>query len=278
MKNIYYNIHIPKNAGGTFDMILERIFKDKYLIYLDIAPGYIYSDTEKRNILIEREVKCISGHAMRYPGPNIPCLKYYYMTFLRDPIERIISLYRFEREISSKDHSSYLPIEEWINIRMEEDQAIMNPQTYHLLGSINRDNMSLRRSKELLDSFFFVGIVEMFDESLIILKNKMNLGVSDLRYIRKNVTISKKKIVIDPKTKMRLMELNQIDIELYNYAKLQFEETIKKLDRKVEKDLKDLKTMNQIYSIFNPIMTIKNMVKRTFFLFFNKTTSTVTTE
>src|SRR5262245_22245463 len=127
MRTIYVYIHIPKNAGQTFSRILDHYFKPDLGLPVETRPGHILSEVEKRDYLRRHpRLRCVTGHAFRYPGPALPGVQYHYLTFLRDPVERMVSLYAYEQQITPASHCSHGPIESWIDFRLTEDNALTN--------------------------------------------------------------------------------------------------------------------------------------------------------
>ena len=104
----YIHIHVPKNGGSTFNAILARHFGAQNMSNYKFSPGQIFSEDEKRNCLAAYpDCACINGHVFRFPGPVLPDTEYRYLTFLRQPIARLMSLYAYERKTSDPSHCSH---------------------------------------------------------------------------------------------------------------------------------------------------------------------------
>ena len=91
--------------------------------------------------------------------------------------------------------------------------------TRPISGSFDID----RAKKYLHERFRFVGLVEKFDESLVLMKNELNLANLRLCYGRRNVCPcskhGKQNLLSDKEIVKKLMKRNELDIELYEYAK-----------------------------------------------------------
>ena len=175
-----------------------------------------------------KHVKVISGHHIR-PLSSSNTQKYglVYSTFIRHPIERIISLYHYEKKHSSQrpdsygeNHCSQKPFDEYVEIRMTEDNALSNWQVYDLTGGFSAD-----LAIDLLNDFLFIGVVEEFDKSLLLLGDIM-LKRKILRsfytgYIRLNTASASELERADLSSAMleRLLTMNQEDLKLFNYAR-----------------------------------------------------------
>lgn len=249
MRVIYYNIHIPKNAGSTFNRILQRCFSDRFFTYPNPYAGNIYSQEEKRDFLLRNEkATCISGHGMRYSGPPVPGVSYRYMTFLRHPVERLVSLYAYEQRMSPETHSSHRQIDGWIDRRLNEDNALTNYQAFHIIGTSNPIEVSFEQARDVLNRFFFIGLAEMFDESLVLFRKKMHVNLLNLRYEKRNVTDSRVRFPISKETRQRLIDLNRVDMQLYEWAHAEFSQLLSKLAPEVISKVKLLRFINKLYS------------------------------
>jgi len=144
-----------------------------------------------------------------------------YITMMRDPVERIISLY-FYLQHAKKPPAHYMVK------RMDLDQFVRsedyrgntsNLQTRYFCGG---QTPNLEQAKETLHrKFLVVGITERFTESLDILKQKLNWGSFD--YQKKNVTRNRPtRYDFSPSTIDKIINLNNLDYELYLEAQQQF--------------------------------------------------------
>jgi hypothetical protein len=219
-KTCYIHIHVPKNAGSTFNAILARRFGGRYLSDYKYPPGYILSEAEKREyVLAHPECECIGNHVFRFPGPPLPEVTYRYLTFLRHPVPRLVSLYAYERKTSDPSHCSHRPLEEWLDIRLtSRDSALTNYQTYHICGLDDPVKMSFDLARRTLEQFDFVGILEDFDNSLLLLARSLGWPLDDLYYRKVNETKSESTVAVNSQTRQRILDLNQLDLQLYEYG------------------------------------------------------------
>lgn len=85
-----------------------------------------------------------------------------------------------------------------------------------------------RKSKKNLGVFELVGITELFNESLLLLKNKFNW--TNIEYVKKNVTKSRPRLSEVPTAITKKIEKNnELDIELFKYVKSNFIRQLKDL-------------------------------------------------
>ena len=208
-------VHIYKAAGTTLTHILRLNF---FLTHLDVkvlckdSRGIFQSADMKKIMKINPFVRCIAGHDIKpfsdlsdiFPGIR-------YITLLRDPIKRTISQYQYNVE----KLGSNLSFDEHLRIPGE-----MNVQTRWMAGSDDIDSAK----RNITSRFFLVGIVEEFDEFLILLKKKLEPLIFRPGYKLKNVTNTDSPIRADinrhfDKYREKIIKHNLLDIKLYNYVK-----------------------------------------------------------
>lgn len=201
MKKMIY-VHVMKSAGSTIRLILEKLYKDKFL-YDSFSKKKRYNENDyilkdQRHIaLIEgqkypkkyKDYDAIIGH---FKWVKYAHLNWNYVTFLRHPVDRVISSYYYYR-------GNYKKLGYDLNI-VEYSKLISNQATY-LVGDINR--------------YKFVGIVEEFKTSLDLMCDIFGFD-KVLSY--KNKKISRSKKGVTTKIKNRIAENNIKDIQMYKNA------------------------------------------------------------
>lgn len=243
---ILIHLHMPKTGGTTLKNIIKK----------NIHPSVnydVYEDHQQREqtlkSLSHKHVSCIQGHFpfgvhQYFPNPST------YITMLREPTKRIISEYYFIRD--NPRHNQY----QIVNSISLEDYHLqtqhMNLQTRLLSGQIDNPltNKDLEKAKENIEKYFsVVGITEMFNESIDLMKRKFNW--KNIHYRKQNVT--KKKPPIDKlpaKTISSIKENNHFDIDLYHFAKQILIEQINHSPKKSKKKFNAFQ-LDSTYSIKN---------------------------
>jgi beta-glucosidase/6-phospho-beta-glucosidase/beta-galactosidase len=114
-------------------------------------------------------------------------------------------------------------------------------------------NYDLNKAKRYLDEkFSFVGLIESFDESLVLMRNELFDYDINLNYQKKNVSRDKN-YGIDSKiaTKKILEKVkrrNELDIELYEFAsKIIFNRYRKSYEGNLDTAIRDLQSQNSKY-------------------------------
>ncbi|MDQ7084459.1 MAG: sulfotransferase family 2 domain-containing protein [Sulfurovum sp.] len=249
-KHILIHVHIFKNAGSSFDSTLLSNFKDNFVDHRE--------DTlirENKNFLntylkVHTHIQAFSSHSIYYTPQSNESFHFHPVYFLRHPIERIKSVYSFEKKQPQEDSSGAqmakkLDFESYIQWRMQKESpaTIRNLQTIFLAGIGANPNdikkkfdMAMQRIKESP----LIGIVDRYDESMVVFEAHLEdfFPHVDLSYIRKNVTDTNLTASVDEKAYTLLQNLspvlreivekeNTFDLALYN-------ESNNVLDRRIE--------------------------------------------
>ncbi|WP_332694852.1 sulfotransferase family 2 domain-containing protein [Halalkalibacter lacteus] len=223
---ILIHLHMPKTAGTTL----------KHIIKKNIPPSVnfdIYEDLQQRKkkliALSKKHVTCIQGHfpfGVHQYFTN-PCT---YITMLREPTDRIISQYYFIR--SRPKHTQYQKVSRMSLEEYQLQPENINQQTRFISGQVESPItlLDLEQAKENIEKYFsFVGITEMFNESLFLLQKRFSWN--NITYTKQNVTKNRPPIDQLPVNILHLIkENNEFDLELYHYAKQLLIEQINNLD------------------------------------------------
>ncbi len=241
--------HIPKTAGTTLSFILTHHFQEQdiyhvrnlkqmngpaYSSHFGSTDNFIALHPDERNsfrLIIGHETFGLHRH-LNHPVK--------YITFVRDPVERVISQYcQYRRMIKANElDDEQLTLEQFLALN---PHVMNNYQTRNLSGL---DFVSYtpkecyQKTLENIDQYFsFVGIVERFDESLL-LPSKL-FDWPRVTYIRRNTTTTQdSNINIDPATIQKIREANQLDTKLYRHAIRLLDGNIKLQGRVFDKELK----------------------------------------
>jgi hypothetical protein len=225
MKEFLCFIHIEKCAGTTVNTIIA----DNLPFYTVPKPAYWTNDTNSyfTNEELERLLKLIplvngiGGHVVRCFLNYKDCVKkpIFYFTFLREPISRYMSHFNYQR--LSMDINWNLA--DFIN-----EPKFNNYQTVKIAG---REDSAVAIDI-LKKDIKFTGLMEKFDESLLILKKLINRDFN-VNYRKANVLLEKKQInpenvirfeTLDENVQKKILDNNALDIELYSFAKSHFYE------------------------------------------------------
>jgi hypothetical protein len=253
-ENVIIGLHIPKTAGTSLRYAIEKIFNKEELIYLyRMEPGiklselieYLKSKKNKNKPFPQ----IVYGH-MGYGLHNILGINATYITILREPIKRAISMYRHEQRMSNalfhKEANLYTVAEFYSR---EFSPYFKNSMTRLLSGNLwQEENWYLEgdesdalnvAKRNLIRDFSYVGFTEnlKYEEkklsSYFGKKIKLIKSNSDPSPISINDLNSNELSVIKSKF--------ELDIELYEFAKVKFLKHISRFDRYMIKSATKLK-------------------------------------
>ncbi len=214
-------LHIPKTAGVTFGSILTRIYRpEEIATYRMKFPldSYYASVYAKR-----KQLHLLRGH-FTFGAHRFVVAPFVYLTFLRDPIDRVISLYYFYREW--KDGPLYkdvqkISLEEFVTsgiTRLADNgmvRQLSGVGSHVRYGSCTQE--TLQQAKENLERYFLVGLVQEFDRSIEIFSSLLGWQIPE--YQPRNVTKNRpKRDEISAQTLAVLEKYNQLDKELYRFG------------------------------------------------------------
>lgn len=205
-------VHIEKTGGRTVRYILRSSYG---LRHCEVEPDGLWESPPFSSLDLRRirrlypNLASVAGHRVTgYVDLGEPETRFRYFTLLRDPLKMGASRYQFH--LARKKRK--LPFEEWI-----QKDAVRNAQTKQIAGVPNAaEAIRVIEKREML-----VGLTERFDESLVLLKS---LRAPDLNIDYESVNVASgntvaKDLLATPSTRQALVEANQADLELYEYAR-----------------------------------------------------------
>ena len=259
-------LHIPKTAGTTLSDLIYDQYAFEKPVQADDAEGYLkkgiyyvplgfHGIEEERllyvkNILATRidEIRAIAGHFYFglhefLPKPST------YITVLRHPVDRVISLYYHTLKCQTLKWPTNPPHYHLVSEKISLDEFVSgiscreaeNDQTRRLSGW---DHGSGRCSVEMLERakanlrkhFPVVGLTERFDETLVLLKR--TFGWKHIYNFPRQVNRDRpNKESLSPDTLNLIAKYNELDIQLYKYAEGMLDELISNQGVDFEKDL-----------------------------------------
>lgn len=262
-EEVIFFMHIPKTAGTTFRYIIQYQYKPNAIYEL-----YDHSITHSQRLdkLLnlswprKQQIKIVNAH-FGFGLHEFLHRPYTYITFLRNPIDRVVSMYYYlhrTRNIQTNPLPPDLSLKDFV----QKYQRIQNGMTKYLSGVILKDQLadqspkSTQNSpwatetdlelakKNLKEHFKVIGLAERFDESLILFKK--TLGWKIPLYDKNNVSKNRQATRDVSEDTLRLIEkANEFDIQLYEYAKEVFEELINQQGSSFEGEVEKFKEANK---------------------------------
>jgi hypothetical protein len=177
------------------------------------------------------------------------------MTFLRDPVDRVLSHYyrHRPRKQSKREQPGRVSGGKITTASLEEALAdpplpeLSNLATRFLCGhpSPMRElpASALDDAKANLREFAFVGIQERFEESIVLLQR--TLGLDLVPYLNRHVSVDRPAVEQIPDEQLALIEqCNRLDAELYAFALGLFEDAVAASDESFAADVETLRALS----------------------------------
>lgn len=224
--------HIPKTAGTTLRQIVQQIYPPEQVcgIYSDIR----FLSAEDFPSLSEGEKNCYRvfiGHfEMKFLKHLPTSLPVRCMTVLRDPVARVRSQYNHLANVLHDKGFSFSELmipnnrPDWMN---SLPASIDNAQVRYLCGTEEVipwgqcSAFHLQQAKDNLHKHFdIVGCSEFLDETLYLAHTLLGWPATPVR--KANVGAEMKNNVfskITAEDEARILEINQLDVELYEFAR-----------------------------------------------------------
>ena len=221
-------LHIPKTAGTTLNRIIEWQYSPLSIFTID--PLGIRATPERFKTLSEqrrRQFRVVRGHMVYGIHEFLP-QGATYITMLRDPVARLLSAYSFilRRPLNPmhrKLKHERLGVEAFIRLTPNRQ----NLQCRILAGvkDVTCDQRVLDIAKEnITKSFSVVGLCERFEESLMLIAKTFGWEIP----YYENRKVSKVRPAVEPGVVNMIQEHNRFDMELYEFARKRFEDTLHK--------------------------------------------------
>jgi hypothetical protein len=243
-------LHIPKTAGTTLNRIIEWQYNPLTIFTMD--PYRIRATPERLKKLSEqrrRRLRVVRGHLYYGVHEFLP-QGATYITMLREPVARFFSSYHFIQRrplhpMHRKVTSERIGVEDFIRLTPHRQ----NLQCSLIAGIKNNgtcDERTLEIAKEnLVKSFSVVGICERFEESLVLIARTFDWDVP----FYENRKVSKTRPEIEPGAVEMIREHNLLDLELYEFGKNLFAESLRKKEAAVQEGLAALHTLQKPGSV-----------------------------
>ncbi|MES1948391.1 hypothetical protein C84B14_13614 [Salinisphaera sp. C84B14] len=223
-------IHIKKTAGNSLKYLLRSHFG---AAHCDVKPWQkkdaVYSAAHLKQLMrVYPWLQSIAGHTIAPHSDlrdQVPNLKYF--TFLREPIRRCVSEYQYYVLRGRYQPNTF---SSWI-----QDPRYRNVQVQALAGKEDLDAAITRLEEDVA----FLGLIERFDESLALMGPMLGIPTLEPRESRLNTASSndiRDAVLADPETRQALEDANQLDVQLYRYARdVVYPRQLERMDIDMEK-------------------------------------------
>ena len=236
---LYIFLHIPRCAGTTIARHLRYNLPRGSRLLLSPTPQRKFQQKEEVDGYIEslpertkRKVKVIIGHSVYYGIHRYFQRPARYITFLRDPVDRVISNYNYFMEHydffvrdnakgqfpQNKDNLSF---DQWWQVFQGNLQVgvVLNYMAENKPGwhdELELNEKHLTQAKQILNQFYFVGTTENFSEDALFLYHELGIR----RFLKKRQNTSHQEhIQPNERITQLILQKSALDVELYSHAR-----------------------------------------------------------
>ena len=183
------------------------------------------------------------------------------MAIVRDPLSRMISAAYFYRDKMQKKYLMNMPrdtlIPDLINHADLYDREVFS-RTKNSMGCdfgfpetmSRKDTRKIEVYMTYLKSrFSLVLLMERFDESIVLMKRRLNWSVRDIIYMKSNSN-PHPVVNLTQSEKDKFKEISFLDYEIYNTFSEIFAQTVEELGDEFQQEVKYVRTVNYFVSEF----------------------------
>ena len=226
-------LHLPKTAGISLRSVFFQGYEDAQIFSIEPdEPVRSIRQLKSLSKRAKKRLKLITGHTL-WGAHYFVEAPFWYVTMLRDPIERVLSSFSYIRSLPSdflyeEMHASEMSLKDFLAWKKSQFE-VENQQTKLLAGVFNTKKACTKdvyeQAVEHLEKYCLVGLTEHFAQSLTMFENI--LGLQHAEVPKRNVTHQRlRRTEINPDLLEEIHRRNQYDLALYRKAEKLFTETL----------------------------------------------------
>ena len=241
MRLVILHYHIFKNAGSTIEDILGHSFGERFAkVDTPAGEGLISHPDLLRFFDARPNLRAFSSHQIRHPLPQAPGYLFFDICFLRDPIDRIRSIYTyFRRRPNPADPMSDLAnrttLGDFMAGMIRDFPLFVRNVQVNLLACVGDSDEPEPRDLDLATQRMlatsFLGVVDCFDQSVAAGAHALRRAFPELDCNRPAVNVSdglegtvasrteKLRQACTPEVYEELLRLNTLDRQLVDRAR-----------------------------------------------------------
>ncbi len=254
-------IHVQKTAGTTLKHILNERYRGKTVATITRNLNHpdlndiLLDDFKSMPDYKKRKLKFVRGH-IHFGIHEYVANPYNYITILRDPVDRVISLYYFilqNKNTQSQDYVDGVLQSKDLADYVAQGFAGIDPVICQFLKKSELESITDRRrrlevAKENLErNFSVIGDSARFDESLILVKRLLNWKITPV-YMKANVTKNRPLAGDLSQSAIDLIhQFHENDIEFYGFALGLMERQIRNAGADFSDEVVKLRLLNSFF-------------------------------
>jgi hypothetical protein len=250
-------IHMEHTGGTTLREVLRRQYGERlYVLFIDDHDAmrqFMAMDEAGR-----ARYAAFTGHFM-YGLHRWVSRPSTYMTWLRDPVERILSgYYYFFHKPLKRRHQAYVSGKVTWERHLRRTW-VYSAQVGRIVGGDDAmltqfqmktlpENATETALANLQRDFSLVGLTERYDEMLLLMAQQLG-WTKPPYYVRQNVGQNRPRFADLPADDRALIEAAaEVEAPLYEYARRRFERDVARYQGDIERDLTAFRQANADYS------------------------------
>lgn len=176
MRFVILHYHIFKNAGSTLEDILAHSFGHRFARLDSGDRDHTFgNDALADFVKTNPQLAAVSSHQIRHPLPEVPGILFFDICFLRDPVDRVRSMYEYFRQRPApgdpvSDLARALSPGAFVGKLIEEHPLQVRDVQVNLLargGDSDEPNArDLEVATERMLEASFPGVVDIFEQSV----------------------------------------------------------------------------------------------------------------
>jgi len=175
-RRIIVHFHFFKNAGTSVESILRAHFRRRFATYEPGGPAETFPAGALEPFLEKNpNLAAVSSHTICFPPPARKGWTVFPIVFLRHPLDRVLSMYNFEKNQESDSPGAVLARETgptgYVTERLRNpgERTLRNYQAWMLaqhLAPAGDDEALLAAARQVIMELPVVGMVDRFAESI----------------------------------------------------------------------------------------------------------------
>lgn len=214
--------HVPKTAGSSITVALSSHAAPYTNIAADRQAATPFRKQYRElsaTTPLERDgkpMRSVSGHLWKADVDVLlgrdPDARLF--TFVRDPVRRVISDYRYSRTPAHAQWQEQIKAYPDLDSYIEDSPAVKNKTVFFLTGE--RDGDAAEVVPWIMARFDYIGLLEEMEMSHTILARLLRMGEAQAEHRRSTEALPQNAETPTPAQLSRIRKMNDLDLALFN--------------------------------------------------------------